>query len=73
MPDENAVATYRLAELEREVMSLIQANLPVRMSNQEKTTEKLEAAINKLTYAIVGFALTVAGSAVTIVFSFLGH
>lgn len=59
---------WRMGEAERDIRGLDERtrDLPGRMTSVEKTQGDLKDAIDKLTWAIVGFAFTVASSAVAV-------
>lgn len=59
---------WRMGEAERDIRGLDERtrDLPARVKAVEDTQADLKDAINKLTWAIVGFAFTVASSAVAV-------
>ena len=64
MNADDPVFRYRMDELEKDIAPF--KELPGRVKAIEDNQSKLETSINRLTWAIVGFAFTVAGSAVAL-------
>lgn len=63
--------SYRVKRVEDDVKD--QEDIPGRVKAVEDNMIRLEGAIGKLTWAIVGFAFTVAASAVALLLAGGGH
>jgi hypothetical protein len=62
---------FRVGELEKDVRELqgISRGLPERIEQLERSQEKLADSLGRMTMAIVGFTLTVAGSSIAVLFA----
>lgn len=60
--------SFRVNELEKDMRELwgLSRGLPERIAHVEKGQDELQASLTRLTMALVGFTLTVAGSSIAV-------